>query len=329
MKTKITLLLTICFLSLAVLAIAQGTRGIGPYPSLGSCSVFPRVTTPATASGLGDQSAWHQDISQAPVDPNSDHYIAYINSHGGAMLHPDFGSPRSYGFPYTVVGAKTDKVPVHFTAYGSESDPGPYYLPRSAAVEGGQNSSGDRHILVINRSRCRLYELYHAFFKAKPRPHFNADQASNWDLNSAALRPQGWTSADAAGLPIFPGLVRYDEIQNGVINHAIRVTLDSTQNAWINPASHCAGDTSNSNAPPMGLRLRLRGNYDLSGFTGAAQVIAVALEHYGLIVADNGSNWFFGGTSDQRWNNSNLDQLKSIPGSAFEVIQSASGVHTC
>ena len=150
-----------------------------------------------------------------------------------------------------------------------------------------------------------------------------------WNLRSRRLRRDGYTSADAAGLPIFPGLVRLDEVRRGAIKHAIRVTFSSTRDAWIHPASHCAGDTSNPNAPPMGMRLRLRGDYDLSGFRGAARVIAVALKRYGLIVADNGSNWFFSGTSDHRWNDQNLNRLKSIPGSAFQVVRSAAPVHNC
>jgi hypothetical protein len=245
------------------------------------------------------------------------------------MLHPDFGSPRAYGFPYSVVGRKARKIPVHFTAYGSESDRGPYRIPRKAPVEGGNHSNGDRHVLVVDKARCRLQELYRGFFVGKPRPHWNADSATNWDLRSAALRTDGFTSADAAGLPIFPGLVRYDEAQSGAIHHAIRLTVDSTQNAWVHPASHCAGDTSSPNAPPMGLRLRLKADYDLSAINGPARVIATAMKQYGFIVADNGSNWFFSGTSDHRWDDGNLNQLKSIPGSAFEVVRSEAAIHHC
>jgi hypothetical protein len=311
--------------------VASSSAALGPYPSLGSCPVFPQppAGTGANSPSLGDESAWNQDISNAPMDPRSDAYIAYINSHGGDMLHPDFGSPRPYGFPYAVAGRKTRKSPVHFTAYGDESDKGPYRLPRNAPVEGGNHSDGDRHVLVVDKARCRLYELYRGFFKRKPRPHWNADSATNWDLRSAALRPDGFTSADAAGLPIFPGLVRYDEAQSGAIHHAIRVTVDETQSAWIHPASHCAGSTSNPDAPPMGLRLRLKSGYDISGIDGPARAIAVAMKQYGFVIADNGSNWFFSGTSDHRWNDENLNQLKSIPGSAFEVVRSEAPIHRC
>ncbi len=184
-------------------------------------------------------------------------------------------------------------------------------------------------MIVVDRSACRLYELYRAFPVAKPQPRWNADSGTEWDLSSAARRPEGWTSADAAGLPIFPGLVRYDEAASGEIDHAIRVTLESTQDAWVHPASHCAGDTANAAAPPMGLRLRLRAGYGLGGFSGPARAIAEAMKRYGLIVADNGSNWYFSGTSDRRWDDENLNQLKRIPGSAFEVVKSAARIHRC
>jgi hypothetical protein len=318
-------------LALTAWAIAAPAGAIGPYPSLVSCQVFPEppASLSSTAPSLADEAAWNQDVSKAPRDPRSAAYIAYINAHGGDHLHPDFGSPRGYGFPYTVVGAGQRKLPVHYTAYGDESDPGPFPVPGKAPVEGGDHSDGDRHVLVVDRDSCKLYELYRAFFRGKPRPHWNADAGVAWDLRSAALRPDGWTSADAAGLPIFAGLVRYDEVAAGQLEHAIRVTFDSTRNAWLHPASHCAGDSSDPAAPPMGLRLRLKAGYGLGGFSGAARTIALAMKRYGLIVADNGSNWYFSGSSDRRWDDENLDQLKRIPGSAFEVVKSAAGVHVC
>ena len=184
-------------------------------------------------------------------------------------------------------------------------------------------------MLAVDRATCTLYELYRAFPEGGRHPHWNADSGAEWNLRSAALRPDGWTSADAAGLPIFPGLVRYDEAAAGHLEHAIRVTFESTRNAWVHPASHCAGDTSNPDAPAMGTRLRLKAGYGLGRFSGAAKAIAVALKHYGLIVADNGSNWYFGGSSDRRWDDENLDQLKSIPGSAFQVVRSAARPHAC
>ncbi|HET8975306.1 MAG TPA: hypothetical protein VFN15_01650 [Solirubrobacterales bacterium] len=272
----------------------------GPYPAIG-CQVFPKANVAANAPSAADQTAWNQDVSQAPLDGNSGNYIAYINAHGGDELHPDFGSPRAYGFPYAVTGRKQKRTRVRFTAYGDESDHGRYRIPFKALIEGGQRSDGDRHALSVDRKRCRLQELYRAFARKRPKPpHWDADSGVIWNLRSAALRPDGWTSADAAGLPIFPGLVRHDEVRRGSVDHAIRVTFSSTRDAWVHPASHCAGDTSNPDAPPMGLRLRLNGGYDLSGFSGAAGVIAVALKRYGMIVADNGSNWYFSGTSDRR-----------------------------
>ncbi|HEU4737363.1 MAG TPA: hypothetical protein VFS48_10110 [Solirubrobacterales bacterium] len=320
-------------LALAVIAAAGVTSAgaVGPYPDLGSCPVFPDPPsgTPANAPSLPTEAAWNQDISKAPVARSSAATIAYINAHGGNLLHPDFGSPRAYGFPYAVVGAGQRKLPVNYTAYGEESDPGPFPVPKGAPVEGGNGSDGDRHVLVVDRSSCMLYELYRAFFKGGAGAHWNADSGTRWDLRSGARRPDSWTSADAAGLPIFPGLVRYDEVAAGHLEHAIRVTFESTRNAWVHPASHCAGDTSDPAAPAMGTRLRLKAGYGLGGFSGGARTIAEAMKRYGLIVADNGSNWFFSGSSDRRWDDENLNQLKRIPGSAFEVVKSAAPPHSC
>lgn len=316
-------------LLIAVIAVPAGA--VGPYPDLAPCQVFPKppASTPADAASLPTQAAWNQDISKAPRDPRSAAYIAYVNRHGGSHLHPDFGSPRPYGFPYAVVGPGQRQLAVNYTAYGDESDRGPFPVPTGAPVEGGSRSDGDRHVLAVDRSTCTLYELYRAFYKAKPRPHWNADSGVAWDLDSFALRPEGWTSADAAGLPIFPGLVRYDEAAAGQVEHAIRVTFESTRDAYIHPAVHCAGDTGSAGAPPMGLRLRLKAGYGLGGFSGPARAIAEAMKRYGLIVADNGSNWYFSGSSDRRWDDENLNQLKRIPGSAFEVVRSEAAAHAC
>jgi len=313
------------------LAVPAPAGAVGPYPALGSCSVFPKppASLSPRAPSLPTEAAWNQDVSRAPLARNSATVIAYINSHGGDRLHPDFGSPRAYGFPYAVVDAGQRPLPIHYTAYGDESDPGPFPIPGSAPVEGGASSDGDRHVLVIDRSRCVLYELYRGFFRGGPRPHWNAGSGAEWDLSSTARRPDAWTSADAAGLPIFPGLVRYEEAASGHVEHAIRVTFDSTRNAWVHPASHCAGDSSSAAAPAMGTRLRLKASYGLGRFSGAASAIALALKRYGLIVADNGSSWYFGGTSDRRWDDENLNQLKRIPGSAFEVVRSAAAPHAC
>jgi hypothetical protein len=326
-----TLFLLAVVLAGATYWLASPTRAASPSLDLGGCQVFPDppASLSPRAASLPNQAAWNQDISKAPRDPRSGAYIAYIDAHGGDHLHPDFGSPRSYGFPFAVVGPDQRPLPIHYTAYGDESDPGPFPVPGGTAVEGGNGSDGDRHVVTVDREGCVLYELYRAFFVAKPRPHWNADSGAAWDLDSTALRPEGWTSADAAGLPIFPGLVRYDEVAAGRLEHAIRVTFDSTRDAYLHPATHCAGDTGSAAAPPMGLRLRLKAGYGLDGFSGPARTAAEAMKRYGLIVADNGSNWFFSGSSDRRWDDENLNQLKRIPGSAFEVVKSAAAVHRC
>jgi hypothetical protein len=320
----------VVLLALAIVTVAGVTSAgaVGPYPDLGDCPVFPDPPAglPANAASLPTEAAWNQDISKAPVALNSAATIAYINARGGNLLHPDFGSPREYGFPYAVVGAGQRKLPINYTAYGDESDRGPFPIPKGAPVEGGNGSDGDRHVLVVDRAHCVLYELYRAF--SKPG-HWNADSGTRWDLRSSARRPDSWTSADAAGLPIFPGLVRYDEVAAGHLDHAIRVTFESTRDAWVHPASHCAGDSSDPNAPAMGTRLRLKAGYGLGDFSGGAKTIAEALKRYGMIVADNGSNWFFSGSSDRRWDDENLNQLKRIPGSAFQVVRSAARAHNC
>jgi hypothetical protein len=313
---------------LALLASPSPAPALGPDPTLGGCQVFPPppAGTPANAPSLATEAAWNQDISKAPRDPRSAAYIRYIDSHGDTLLHPDFGSPRIYGIPFSVVGPEQPQLPINYTAYGADSDPGPFPVPSNAAVEGGNGSDGDRHVLAVQTGTCMLYELYRSF--AKPG-RWNADSGAAWNLNADALRPDGLTSADAAGLPIFPGLVRYDEVAAGHLEHAIRVTFESTRDAWIHPASHCAGDTSTAAAPPMGLRLRLKAGYGLGRFSGAAKTIATAMKHYGLLVADNGSNWYIGGSPDPRWSDDNLNQLKRIPGSAFEVVKSAARIHAC
>jgi hypothetical protein len=313
----------------AVLSAPAGASG--PYPPLGSCQVFPDppAGTPANAKSLPDQSAWNQDISKAPRAKNSAAVIGYIESGGGGAIHPDFGSPSIYGFPYSVVGADAPKLPVKYTAYGDESSPGPFPIPSGAQIEGGRNSDGDRHVLAVDSSSCQLFELFGAAYNPSPSPHWEAESGVKWDLNSAANWHEGFTSADAAGLPIFPGLVRYDEVAAGHLEHAIRVTFDSTRDAYIHPAVHCAGDTDSAAAPAMGTRLRLKAGYGLGKFKGPAKTIALAMKHYGLIVADNGSNWYISGSSDRRWDDDNLNQLKQIPGSAFEVVASAAAAHLC
>lgn len=307
-----------------LVAIGSSSAGIKPG-SLGTkCGVFPRPgdDVAADSPSLPDQRAWNQDVSQAPLDPNSRSIIASLDGD----LHPDFGSPREYGIPYKVVGRRAKPVKVKFTAYGDESDHGAYRVPLKSPVEGGPRADGDRHVIAYDKARCKLYELYRAF---PGKRRWSADSGVIWDLRSAALRTEGFTSADAAGLPIFPGLLRYDEVAAGRVNHAIRVTFDTTRDGWYEPASHCAGSTGSADYPAMGTRLRLRSAYDISRIGGQAKPIAEALKRYGMIVADNGSNWYFQGSSDPRWDDDSLNQLKAIPGSAFEVVRSQADFHAC
>jgi len=254
---------------------------------------------------------WNQDISASPVHPLS---AAYIDSIGAdTTLHADFGSNPEYGIPFSVAPPATPRVPIVFVEYGEESDPGPYPIPSIAPVEFGS----DHHLLVLASGECRLYELYHA---RRAGYGWQAGSGAIFDLFRNALRPEGWTSADAAGLPILPGLVRYDEVQFGTIHHALRFTVETTSRGYIHPATHFASDDDNPNLPPMGLRLRLRADYDIARFTGAARVILEAMRRYGLILADNGSNWFISGATDPRWDDEDLDQLKTVPGSALEAV---------
>ena len=257
-------------------------------------------------------NAWNQVVTSLPVHPNSAAIIANIQAHGQTTIKADFGSNTQYGIPYVVVPAGQARVPINYTAYGSESDPGPFPIPSNAPVEGGN----DHHVLVVQQGSCMLYELYHS---VRSGSGWSADSGAMFDLGSNALRPRGWTSADQGGLPILAGLTRFDEVAAGEINHALRVTFDHTQNGFILPAHH-VGSVSDSNAPPMGLRLRLRADFDVSRFTGQARVILNALRRYGLIVADTGSNWFISGGTDSRWNDTDLRQLTGISGTAFEAV---------
>jgi len=261
-------------------------------------------------------SLWNTDISSASVDPNSDSIISnYIGS--STHLHPDFGTDPTYGIPYIVVNGTQNLVPINLGAYPDESDPGPMPVPSNAPIEGGSSSTGDRHVLVLDNGNCFLYELYNA--APGSNGSWSADSTAVWDLLGNERRPYSWTSADAAGLPIFPGLVRYDEAASGKIQHAFRFTVPHTRAAFIPPASHWAANTSDPNAPPMGMRLRLKSSYDISGYSSQMQVILTAMKKYGLILADNGSALYVTGASDNRWG-SDLDSLKNVPATAFEVL---------
>jgi hypothetical protein len=281
----------------------------GTPPREGSCPIFPA------------SNQLNQDISHAPVDPNSAQYIAAIGA--GGHLHPDFGTNPSYGIPYVVVGPNQPKVPIEFTEFGEESNPGPYPIPGNVPVEGA-GAAGDRHVLVLQTGSCKLYELYAA---RRSGAGWEAGSGAVFDLHSNALRPEGWTSADAAGLPIFPLLVRYPEVHAGQIDHALRVTVEQTQRGYIHPATHFASDSSDPNLPPMGLRLRLKASFSLVGYHGEALVVLRALKRYGLIVADNGSSWYITGAPDPRWQDEDLNQLKNVPGSAFQAVRTGPILH--
>ena len=266
-----------------------------------------------------DDNPWNQDISGLPVDHNSAGLIASIGNSTG--LHPDFGTyweGAPIGIPYVVVSADQPKIPVSFY-YDDESDAGPYPVPADSPIEGGSNSSGDRHILIIDKDNWKLYEMYDSH---KDGDGWSCGSGAVFDLNSNDLRPAGWTSADAAGLPIFPGLVRYDEvIEQGEIRHALRFTVQHSRRAYVSPARHFASNNSSSSLPPMGMRVRLKSSFDISGFPEHVQVILRALKKYGMFVADNGSNWYISGAPDDRWNDDELSELSRVKGSDFEVVQ--------
>lgn len=272
--------------------------------AVGNIQVFPA------------DNPWNTDISNEDADPNSDNIIASIGN--DIHLHPDFGTVwenAPIGIPYNLVGNNQPKIQVSFQ-YNSESDPGPYPIPPDAFVESGS----DRHVLVIDTVNLILYELYNAI--RKPDDNWNAGSGAIFDLTSNDLRPDYWTSADAAGLPIFPGLVRYEEVvEQGEIDHALRFTVENTRNAFIHPATHAASNSNHANYPPMGMRVRLKAGFDISGFSPHVQVILTALKKYGMFVADNGSNWYITGSPDSRWDDDELGELKSVAGENFEVVK--------
>jgi len=260
---------------------------------------------------------WNQDISGAPIDPNSAAFIDFIGR--TRALHPDFGPPP-YGIPYVGVGGSQPRVPVTFE-YVEDSDPGPYPIPPDAPIEGGPDSDGDRHILALDLDNCMLYELF-AAYTDDGGASWSAGSGAIFDLTTNDLRPDGWTSADAAGLPIYPGLVRYEEVvEAGVIEHALRFTVSRSQRGYIHPATHFASDDTDPNLPPMGLRVRMKADYDCSGLASEIQVICTALKRYGMFVADNGSDWYLSGAPNPMWNDDNLHDIDGITGAAFEVVQ--------
>jgi hypothetical protein len=289
-----------------------------------ACASRPaRAESPTLQTPQGEvaifpaDNPWNQPIDRLAVHPKSEQYIRSIGLDKG--LHPDFGAPWNgvpSGIPYCVAKKGQKRVPVKFE-YAAESDPGPYPIPDDAPIEGGPKSNGDRHVLVIDPEGKKLYELFSSF---KTADGWKAGSGAVFDLSSNRLRPAGWTSADAAGLPIFPGLVRYDEVSHGEIRHALRFTIVRSQRAYIHPATHWASSSSDSNRPPMGLRVRLKAGVDIRGFPAEDRVILQALKMYGMIVADNGSDWFISGAPDPRWNDDALHKIGKIKGHDFEAV---------
>jgi hypothetical protein len=282
---------------------------LGPGASLHGKQLFPA------------DNPWNQDISNAPVDPNSAQIIATIGA--DAQLHPDFGTVYHgvpNGIPYIVVSGSQPSVPINLTSYARESDRGPYPVPRNAPIEGGPNSDGDRHVLVVDRDNWKLYEMFSSFPNSDGS--WRAASGAIFDLNSNALRREGWTSSDAAGLPIFPGLVRYDEVfEQREIKHALRFTVRKSRAAYVYPARHYASSETNPNLPPMGMRVRLKASFDMTKFSPANRVILRALKKYGMFVADNGGNWFLSGAPDMRWSDDDLGILKVVRARDFEVVR--------
>ena len=293
--------LTIVLAALALLAGGASADALR-LPAAPRCPVFPK------------SNPWNRRVDRLPVAPSSRAIIESIGADEG--LHADFGSRlwqgRPIGIPITFVGRKQPKVRVAFE-YADESDRGPYPIPPGVRIEGGS----DRHALIVHRDECRLYELF-ALRRAGER--WLAGSGAIWNLRSNRLRPAGWTSADAAGLPILPGLARYDEVRRGVIDHALRFTVRRSRRAYVYPARHYASSSNDPALPPMGLRVRLRASFDVRGYPPQARVILVALKRYGMMVADNGSDWFISGAPHARWSNEQLRTLRRVRGSDFEVV---------
>jgi hypothetical protein len=310
MKPLHLLMICVCYVITLPYASAQSCSGmsLGRGANLNGFLPFPA------------DSAWNQDISTSPVDPNSASLIDFIGA--TTPLHPDFGAGlydgQTMGIPYDIVSG-SPFVNIKYTAYGSESDPGPMPVPQNAPIEGYPHpGNGDRHVLILDRDNCWLYELYSSYLQKNGS--WDGASGAVWDLLNDEQRPYTWTSADAAGLSVFAGLARYDEVASGEIRHALRFTLQNSENAFTPPASHWAGNSTNGYAAPMGMRMRLQASYDISGFPPQAQTILAALQKYGMIMADNGSSMFITGDPDNRWDNDDLATLKQVPASAFEVI---------
>ena len=299
------LLILIPVLALAYSAVPAPASPVRGAPR---CDLFP------------PDNPWNQRVDQAPVHPRSDAIVRSIGADDG--LHPDFGSGRyegrPIGIPYTTVSRRQKRVRVAFE-YRDESDRGPYPIPRNAPIEGGRSSDGDRHVIVVDRDRCRLYELFAAYPRRGGRS-WRAGSGAIFNLRSNALRPEGWTSADAAGLAILPGLARHEEVRRGEIDHALRFTVSRTRRAYVYPARHFASSLTDPDLPAMGQRLRLKASFDVSRFPPQSRVVLRALQRHGMIVADNGSDWFISGAPSSGWDNDDLRSLRGVTGADFEVV---------
>jgi hypothetical protein len=286
---------------------ATGPEQAAAPPSIAGCQMFPA------------DNIWNMPVDTLPVDANSAAYVSTIGA--DRHVHPDFGAGEwnggPIGIPYMVVPGTQPKVSVAFE-YDDESDPGPYPIPDDPLIEGGPNADGDRHILLVDEDNCMLYEL----FAAQPEADgtWSAGSGAIFDLSSNALRPDTWTSADAAGLPILPGLVRYEEVAAGEVNHALRFTAPDTRGEYVWPARHEASDLTGSEYPPLGQRFRLKASFDISGYSPEVQVIMRALQKYGMILADNGSPWYLSGVPSEQWDNDMLRELRDIHGDDFEAV---------
>ncbi len=289
---------TRAFAAVAVMTFIAGSAAAAPLPSAPACPIFPKT------------NPWNRDVSALPVAASSATLIASIGL--DAALHPDFSNHGGYGIPFNVVRRTQKKVRVTFD-YADESDRGPYPIPARPKIEGGS----DRHMLIVDRDTCKLYELFAA---RKSGTRWTAGSGAIFNLRSNALRPIGWTSADAAGLPIFPGLARYSEVRAGIIDHALRFTAPRTRRAFVFPARHQAGSSNDPALPPMGLRVRLKASVSLAGFGPQARIVLRALKRYGMILADNGSPWYITGAPSTGWNDDDLHALNRITGADFEVV---------
>ncbi|HUQ21545.1 MAG TPA: hypothetical protein VM049_00865 [Gaiellaceae bacterium] len=300
----------LALLGLGVFALGVAAASAGRLPQAPACAVFPA------------SSPWNQRVDKLPVASNSAQVVQAIGADD--TMHADFGSGLweggPIGIPVTVVRRTQAKSRVAFE-YADESDTGPYPIPANVAIEGGRGSDGDRHAVIVDRDSCKLYELF-ALYPAATGG-WRAGSGAIFDLRSNKLRPAGWTSADAAGLPILPGLVRYEDVAKGRIDHALRFTVSSTRRAYVWPARHFASEETDPNLPPMGMRFRLKRSYPIAGFPRQARIVLQALKEYGMILADNGSNWYLSGAPSPKWSNDQLHTLHSVPGSAFEVVDAS------